>query len=85
MSDMCSFPGCVAQAPCAVHGKEIARHACEQCYGRGTYFYQGQGLEMACQICGGTGLKDKRASAPRVSKRDDPIDKRELMQLMKDE
>lgn len=80
---MCSRPGCVAQAVsdgfCPVHATRAGK-ACETCRGTGSHFYSGQGLTMACQRCGGTGLKDSSARQMKRRPEDDPVEKRGLIQ-----
>lgn len=78
---MCSRPGCIAQDPCPIHGTDSADAGapCDQCRGTGSYFYVGQQIQMCCQMCGGTGLRDKKTSAPRKRADDDPVDERPLL------
>lgn len=82
---MCKFPGCIAQAVddehCGVHAHPVFGKPCERCKGSGSYWYKGQGITMACQMCGGTGLVDHRKGAPRRRKHEDPIDQRGLIKL----
>jgi hypothetical protein len=84
---MRSRPGCVSQAPdgelCPVHAAHVGE-PCPQCKGSGRFYYIGQKAEMTCLACGGTGLKDKKASAPRARKDADPVDKRGLIELAKE-
>jgi hypothetical protein len=81
---MCRLPGCVAQAPtgtlCPVHATEQGR-ICSVCHGHGSRFYSGQGLTMACQNFGGTGLADYKQSAPRKRRDDDPVEQRGLIKI----
>lgn len=81
---VCSRPGCVAASVdgelCAVHKQRLGK-PCKRCKGVGSCFYVGQGLTMACLDCGGTGLADYKASAPRRKPQDDPVEKRGLITL----
>lgn len=81
----CKFPGCVAQAEgdaCPAH-RASGGVPCDLCKGTGRRYYSGQGLTMACQDCGGVGLRDKHQGAPRARKGSDPVDERDLMRLMR--
>ena len=86
---MCKRPGCVAQVAhhsefCGVHSQAVGK-SCERCQGVGSYFYSGQGLMMACQVCGGAGLVDRKVSAPRRNPATDLVDRRGLIELAGDE
>lgn len=86
---MCNRPGCVAQAVagsefCGVHSHPVGK-VCPRCRGTGSYYYRGQELTMSCQTCGGTGLLDHKAHAPRKRRDEDPIDQRGLIQAAKPE
>lgn len=82
---VCRFPGCAAEAAptsdvCSVHvrgGGEL----CVRCHGSGRHHYAGQNLEMACEICGGIGLVDRKARLPRKSSGDDPVSQRGLIRV----
>lgn len=83
---MCRWPGCISEAKagesCAVHASRTGT-PCPICHGSGSHFYAGQGLTMACQTCGGTGLADKRLPHGRRSRDEDPVDQRGLIQASK--
>lgn len=85
---MCSLPGCVAQAIagalCPVHAAGGGK-VCDRCHGEGKCFYSGHNETMTCPQCGGTGLADKKAAAPRVTKGADPVDGRGLIGLSEGE
>lgn len=81
---MCRFPGCAAGVVsgdvCQVHAKPIGARWCDTCHGTGNHFYSGQNQTMACQRCGGTGLKDAKTSKHVPKSEREPVDERGLIQ-----
>jgi len=75
---MCAHPECISADPCTVH---LTRQGapCERCQGTGLHFYSGQNVTMACQHCGGTGLKDTSQRPPKAERVN--VDERGLIQV----
>jgi hypothetical protein len=85
---MCEFAGCVSGADegdrCPIHRQPVnGRRRCLHCQGTGRHFYSGQGLTMACQICGGIGFMDSKRRAPKDEAV--PVSERGLIVASEDE
>lgn len=82
-SKVCRFAGCAAGVVrddlCAVHLDPAGGKFCETCHGTGKHFYSGHNLTMACQRCGGIGLKDAKTSTRIPNSERVPVDERDLM------
>jgi DnaJ-class molecular chaperone len=79
--NMCKFAGCLGAATkedmCPIHWAR-AGVPCERCKGAGAYWYTGEKVTMACQFCGGSGLKDKSKAKAKAVRT--PVDERGLIQ-----